>query len=272
MKTIPVSFLVAGMLLPTVVLAQPENSQELRRPQESDARRKSMGSFAEAWARADADKNGVISMAEFGAMPRIRELPEDKRGELFARLDKNSDGSLGRDELDRFGKSRHDHGTPMKRLWELDLDKSGGVSFEEFKNGQVFQKLPAEKREAVFKRLDSDGDGLITPKDRPQGAGKRPEMKKRQLEADTPEPTRDGKEAKGPKVEGATKSSWLIRKFDENRDGELSFDEFRLAPDVKNLSEDEQEDRFEALDRNQDLRISAADFAVADTECKTPKD
>lgn len=242
-----------------MAFSQPENSRDSQRRENSDSRRKVMGAFAEAWKRADTNQDGMISMAEFGAMPRIQDLPEDKRGGLFARLDKNGDKGLSRDELDRFGKTRGDHGVPMKRLWELDVDKSGGVSFGEFTKGQVFQKLPIEKQEAVFKHLDTDGDGLITPKDRPQGSLKREEMNKRQ----SPGAYSSDKESKGQKGHDARRTESIIRKFDTNQDGELSFDEFRLSPDLKGLSEDEQEDRFEKLDRNQDLRISGADSDVS---------
>jgi Ca2+-binding EF-hand superfamily protein len=259
MKTIPVSFLVAGVLLPSMVFSQSEKSQESQRRENSDSRGKVMGTFAAAWKRADTDQNGVISMAEFSAMPRIQGLPEDKHSGLFARFDKNGDKGLSRDELDRFGKARGDHGAPMKRLWELDVDKSGGVSFGEFTKGQVFQKLPAEKQNSVFKHLDTDGDGVITPKDRPQTSFKRQEMNKRHSPSDeNPE-----KGAKGQKGHDAKRHEWIIRKFDGNQDGELSFEEFRISPDLKGLSEDEQEDRFEKLDRNQDLRISADDFSAS---------
>jgi Ca2+-binding EF-hand superfamily protein len=104
-------------------------------------------------------------------MPRIANLPVEKRAEIFSRLDKDNDGSLSRKELGRFGRPHDDH--PMKRLWELDADKSGGISFDEFKSGQIFQKLPAEKQARIFKRLDTDGDGFITPKDRPEPPFKR---------------------------------------------------------------------------------------------------
>ena len=52
----------------------------------------------------------------------------------------------------------------------------------------------------------------------------------------------------------------INRKLDVNGDGSLSFEEFRVGPAVKNLTEDEQEDRFELLDRNGDQKISPEDF------------
>lgn len=228
MKTIPVSLLLAGMILPAAHAAKPADSQRGEKPGRP---------FQEAWQRADTNKDGVISRAEFDAMPRISKLPEEKRTEIFARLDKDKDGSLSRDELGKFGRSRD--GDPMKRLWELDADKSGGISFEEFKSGQLFKKLPADKQEKIFKRLDTDGDGFITPKDRPEP----PPFKHRK-----------GQHKKRPGAPPAP--GGMDMKLDSDGDGALSFAEFRKSPAVRDLTEDEQEDRFEKLDRNGDHKLT----------------
>lgn len=205
--------------------------------------------FLEAWKAADADNDGSISKAEFARMPRILNLPEEKRGQLFDRLDKDDNGKLGREELVHFGKPRDGSpDQPLKRLWELDSDKSGGISIDEFKAGHLFMKLPPDKQQAVFGRLDTDGDGVITPKDRPEPPFKRPDGKQRPNRPDGPLPENEG----GP--------GQINRKLDVNGDGSLSFGEFRVGPAVKNLTEDEQEDRFERLDRNGDQKISPEDF------------
>jgi Ca2+-binding EF-hand superfamily protein len=253
MKTISVSFLVAGMLLPAICLAQPQDPPMDPPPgpprDEKDGPHHPDQAFFEAWKAADSNHDGFISKEEFGLMPRIQKLPEEKRGNLFTRLDKDSDGKLSREELIRFGKQRDGQpDQPMKRLWELDADKSGGISLEEFKAGQLFMKLPPEKQQAVFRRLDTDGDGVITPKDRPEPPFKRPDGKQRPNRPDGPPPENEA----GP--------GQINRKLDVNGDGSLSFEEFRMGPAVKNLTEDEQEDRFELLDRNGDKMISPEDF------------
>jgi len=243
MKTIPVSFLVAGMLLPVVCLAQPAKPPiDPPAGDQGECRGRSRP-FMEAWKHADTDHDGFISKAEFEAMPRVINLPEEKRANLFKRLDKNADGKLSRDELGPIVKPRDGKDKPMKRLWELDSDKSGGISWDEFKAGQLFMKLPPAKQEGVFHRLDTDGDGVITPKDRPE-----PHFKDRNRQ--------DGKNR------NEAEPTQINRQLDLNGDGALSFEEFRKGPAIKNLTEDEQEDRFELIDRNGDHKLSREDFAV----------
>jgi len=242
MKTIAVSMILAGLLAPATALAQaPDDPQPRRAAGERGGQRP----FAQAWQMADKDRDGFISREEFAAMPRVQNLPEDKRDKLFKRLDKDGDGRLSRGELRKPGNPPPGGPPPepMQRLWELDTDRSGGVSLEEFRAGPLAEKLPPERIQKIFQRLDRDGDGQITPKDRP-------------------EPPRRGREGprRGERPEGPPPPQpdpmRLFRQLDKNDAKTLSFREFRQHPAVKNLDEDAQEARFQRLDRNQDGKLT----------------
>ena len=97
---------------------------------------------------------------------------------------------------------------------------------------------------------DSNGDGVVDSKDRPEGK---------------PTPMRKGKKGDGG-VEGNDSTSApdpikLVREHDRNGDSAVDFDEFSAIPRFRELGEDEREDRFETLDVNRDLKIDAADRA-----------
>ena len=215
----------------------------------------------EKWQAADTDHDGFLSQDEFTATPRIQNLPEEKRANIFKRLDKDADGKLSRDELAILNKP-HDGkpgqpGERMKRLWELDADKNGGISFEEFKAGPMYMKLSAEKQQEVFHRLDSDGNGVIDPKDRPERPLNRPGQP-------------DGKHPDGKRPDHGHKPEGINRRLDLDGDGALSFDEFRTGAAVKDLPEDQQKARFELLDRNHDLKLSPEDFPAASSPSFSP--
>ena len=202
---------------------------------------------------ADLDHDGVISQQEFGQMPRVQKLDAEQRTKLFERLDKNQDGKIGHEEIREM--LQHEHrGEMMPRIWELDKDKDGGVSFEEFQQGMVFQKLEPEKQQRIFKHLDSNGDGKITPEDQPKrrpmregdekGPDKGPGGEMRKRLGDHPAP-------------GA-----LIERFDQNKDKALSYEEFKANPRAEEIGEEALKKRFEMMDRNGDGKISREDFGM----------
>ena len=230
MKTIPVSLVLASSLVAAFAFAAPEDSQAPPAPEGHPGppppeHRGGPGGgkpWLEMLKRADTNNDGVISRDEFFALERISKLPEEKRAKIFERLDKDQNGSLSKEELQEMRRGPGMRGLP--KLEELDSDHSGGVSFEEFKASPFVQKLPPEKQEELFKHLDTDGDGQITPEDRPEP------------------PPRDGK--------------GLLKRLDTDGDGAVSFEEFQKAPFIARLSEDEQEKRFQELDKNGDKKLT----------------
>ena len=220
----------------------PPGEGEARGPRGGGKGWQGMREMVEMWKKADTNGDGFISLEEFGAMERTGRLPEEKRVEIFNRFDKNGDGKIGADEMPR----RPQGGMPP--LSEVDADKDGKIVFEEFRNLSFVTRLPEDRQRALFERMDHDKDGFLTPKDRHEGGSPHDGG-----------PPRDGKwEGKGwGRGPGPLD---LIKDLDRNGDGALGFEEFRQAGFLKDKSEDEQEDRFEEMDRNRDLKIDATDF------------
>ncbi len=181
------------------------------------------------WRKADVNGDGLISLDEFRAMGRVAKLPADKQEELFKRLDKNGDGQLHTEELARMMPPSGDGALSWPRLRELDKDRSGGVSFEEFEKDPMVAKLPPEGRQRLFRRLDADGDGEIRPKDHPGG--------------------------RGGEMRG------LFRRLDADKDGFLSPEEFGKAPMHPPLNPEQRRKRFQELDKDRDGRLSAQEFS-----------
>ncbi|TAE91680.1 MAG: hypothetical protein EAZ81_05510 [Verrucomicrobia bacterium] len=234
---------LTGVLLATAGAQEPERPQVPQRPPQQEAKRgpKPGGDF---WKKADANDDKVISREEFLALPRIAKLPQEKQDKIFGRLDKNGNGTLEGPELrpaqpphgpknqeGRGGK----RGGIMPRIAELDLDKDRKISFEEFTKAPMIAKLPEERQRKMFENMDRNDDGFLSPEDRP---------------AQGPGPRRDGPPM-GPKV---------LERLDVNKDQVLDFSEFQKFPPVAQLSEDEQEDRFQKIDANSDGKIDAPEW------------
>jgi hypothetical protein len=112
----------------------------------------------------------------------MERLPAEQREAIFGRLDRNGDAFLGPEEIRAM---RRDNERRMKEGFrKLDTDKSGGLSFDEFSKGELFGKLPEEKRRQIFTRMDTDGNGEINRADKPKGPPSRPERSERRSERD----------------------------------------------------------------------------------------
>lgn len=145
------------------------------------------------------------------------EEPEKKIAAHFNRLDKDGSGGLDKHELAYL---LQDMGiTKAKAIEEAELiiantdnDGDGQIQFKEF--AEVWQRKLLSVNEsyihAVFTVLDEDGNGFISASELAKVLG---------MEADTEE---DKERVDNELME-------LIREVDSNKDGKISFDEFRDA-------------------------------------------
>jgi Ca2+-binding EF-hand superfamily protein len=239
MKTTPVSIILVGILSSHSVLAEAPSRKE--RPGSDPNKRP----FLDAWKNADKNGDKSLSFDEFSSLPRLQAIPEEKRAQLFQRLDKDVNNSISLNEMQHLKPSKPDGQNHSMRLWELDTDKSGGISQDEFSAGEMARKLPPDKQQKLFARLDTNKDGIISPKDRPE----RPDsgnFRPRHRPSDgTHSPHRP----------------MMFPKLDINRDGFLDFDEFAKIPGLSQLGEDEQEKFFENSDTNKDLKLTPEEMA-----------
>jgi len=108
--------------------------------------------------KADADGDGLVTLAEFEAAHKARVA------EHFARLDENGDGVLSADEMqrpprgdrDKLGRGKYDERmNAEKALQRLDQDGSGGVTFDELQGKHFSPDSNA------FAAADADGNGEL---------------------------------------------------------------------------------------------------------------
>jgi EF-hand domain/EF hand len=103
-----------------------------------------------AQAPGDNDGDGRISLQEY----------QQRAAERFARLDRDGDGYLDRNELR--GPREHGPGGRGAAFGGADADGDGALSLAEIQ--AVRPGMTAER----FAELDTNHDGLITPDERPR--------------------------------------------------------------------------------------------------------
>ena len=105
-----------------------------------------------------------------------------------------------------------------------DRNRDGKISFEEFGATTKTAALKQEGRRRLFNHLDKNMDGRITPDELPKAI---------------PRP---------------------VRGSDLNRDGSISFEEFRRNERLKGISEERMRAMFSRMDHNKDNVLTSQDF------------
>jgi Ca2+-binding EF-hand superfamily protein len=170
--------------------------------------------------QADTNKDGSVSKAEAAQFTEAR----------FAEADSNNDGTISQTEADAL-KQKHRAGFEQKaqeRFASKDANKDGKLQQTEI------PRMP----EGMFKKLDANGDGGITPEEfrahGPGHGGKGPRHG-----------AKEGHEAGGK--HGRGKHGNLFQKLDNNKDGNVTKAEAQAA----------SEQHFARMDRNNDGVITS---------------
>lgn len=206
------------------------------------------GTPADAYyVRLDTDFDGVVSREEFLAPARKpgneQLLPLEKR--VFRLRDLNGDGKLTYTEFARTGENA------ARGFLSHDKDGDGVIRFEDVKGIQWFAGKSTDRDRCYFQRLDANGDGRVTWKEfrslRPRSSAFAAldhlaidnRISKKEWNAVKAEYLAG---QKGQRLPAQSASSYATQWFpgifdlitfedvDANRDGTISWTEFRTFP------------------------------------------
>lgn len=245
--------------------------------------------FRGAIERGDANKDGVLTLAEFrvvmGQAPAAKPTtPPNRPGApqananadaMFKYLDANNDGILKPDEIPEARREGF-----KRALEQLDSGNKGGLNLDEFRKLFAFLNPPTPGTpgqpgapggrpglEAMFKQMDKNADGKVTPD---EVAEERREVFTRMLErgdankdgaldkeeiakvfGGTP-PGRPGTPGTPPqgRPELAQFAKRILEQQDSNKDGKLSKDEVG----------ERMKENFDKLDANGDGFLDQAEL------------
>ena len=125
----------------------------------------SMAVVRKEFDRLDVDGSGGLDFAEFSQASAIANKDGDARRRIFNLLDKNGDQQIQRSELKLKGGPGRHSGHRHAGFKRGDVNASGGLDFKEFSTLPWVGRLPEERQQRLFKKLDQDKSGEVSPKE-----------------------------------------------------------------------------------------------------------
>jgi hypothetical protein len=183
MKKLALAGVAAAALIAIPVLAQ---QTEHRGPMAGPMTRAAVQAKVQAhFAKVDANRDGFVTQEEAragreGMRAERQERRGEARGEMFARLDADHDGSISRAEFDarpalgKGGRAERKANRMERRAMRggqrgAMMGRMGGRGFEMLdadKDGKVSMAEASGRALAMFDRVDANRDGTIAPEER----------------------------------------------------------------------------------------------------------
>jgi Ca2+-binding EF-hand superfamily protein len=115
-----------------------------------------------ALKEVDADKDGAVVFGEFQNLESVKPLPEERQQKMFARMDRNSDGSVSAADRPTIDTKRQG----LVKKWDQNSD--GALDFEEFRKAKFMQDKSEAEQKARFEKMDKNKDLKIDMTDLPK--------------------------------------------------------------------------------------------------------
>jgi Ca2+-binding EF-hand superfamily protein len=183
-------------------------------------------------SKADRNGDGAIDVIELTLVITERVGPGGGEGQMLARrlkqMDANQDGVIERAEWKG----------PPERFDAVDADRDGKITEAEVKKafaamgeGRGEGRWMDKNADAAFRRFDADEDGRITAEEwkaRPETFGLLDANKDGAITRDelTPKGPARGRGGNRPDLRSGKDSAHFLEKYDGNRDGQVTKEEF----------------------------------------------
>jgi len=206
------------------------------------------------WLNGGAEENDlevVQGLISFNLKEKMKKVLSENLGtqrteqtehvaELFRGIDKNGDGAIDLGELQQFLKhagypSYYIEKKSKEIMDKLDVDKSGHLDVKEFEEAWLEFQLSRDDKlmYTLFNHFDANGDGII-----------------------------DSLEMKAILGENCDEMKKVFDSFDENNNGEVSYEEFVRAMKGIGFNADPNDDTFGDI-FNADFDFTGEDESVA---------